>query len=84
MTTATVKEQVAGIVNKLTDIGEDALRAEIAALDKKIKNKKAHIERLTTELAEQVAERLRLKRERIKLLETDMEADSAVLPQEQK
>lgn len=81
--TATVKEQVAGIINELTDIGEDALRAEIAALDKKIKNKKAHIERLTTELAEQVAERLRLKRERIKLLETDMEADTAVLPQEQ-
>ena len=70
--TATVKEQVKEVVHTLVNIGEDALRAEIAALDKRIKKQQAHIDRLTTELAEKKEERMRLVRERIELLKKEL------------
>lgn len=67
-----VKEQVQNIVNELVEIGEDALRAEIAALDKKIKKQRAHIDKLTAELAAKQAERACLVRERIELLKKEL------------
>lgn len=72
MTTAPVKEQVKEVVHLLVNIGEDALRAEIAALDKRIKKQQAHIDKLTAELAEKKAERTKLVRERIDLLKKEL------------
>lgn len=71
------KEQVKEAIHHLVNIGEDALRAEIAALDKRIKKQQTHIDKLQTELAEKKAERTKLVRDRIELLKKELPEDDA-------
>ena len=69
--TATVKEMT------VEDISEQMLRNKIAALDRKIEAQRKHIGKLEAELTAKRAERAKLVRQRIDLLQRELPTEEA-------